>query len=170
MASPNWRPEADVGLKTSMRYCTNCNRITTGDAIFCNICGRSYNLRFCPRLHPNPRAALVCSQCGARELSSPQPRGGSGTYPIVLFAKILPGIVLVIITTFFAFALVEAVISAQETIVSLLVQGGSLLLIGWLIYLVLPDFLQRILRSIGKAILRIRKRGSDHKHTGPRHR
>src|SRR3954470_19115219 len=105
-----------------MRFCTNCNRITTGDAIFCNSCGRSYNLRFCPRLHPNPRAALVCSQCGSRELSSPQPSGGFGSYPIVLLAKILPGLVLVAVTVVVGFALVDALISAQQTIVLLLVQ------------------------------------------------
>jgi hypothetical protein len=153
-----------------MRYCTNCNRITTGDAIFCNICGRSYDVRFCPRLHPNPRAALVCSQCGSRELSSPQPKGGLGSYPIVFLAKVLPGVVLITVTAFLAFALIEALISAQQTVVSLLVQAGVPLLVGWLIYLVLPDLIQRILRTLGRAILRSRKHTSNHKNTGSDHR
>lgn len=57
-----------------MRFCYECGRITAGDPLFCNFCGRSYNVKLCPRHHPNPRIADVCSQCGSRDLSTPQPR------------------------------------------------------------------------------------------------
>ncbi len=57
-----------------MKYCHACHKMTPGDPIFCNFCGSTYNLKFCSRLHPNPRHASVCSQCGSREMSAPQPR------------------------------------------------------------------------------------------------
>src|SRR5437016_220654 len=57
-----------------MKYCHACHKMTPGDPIFCNFCGSTYNLKLCSRLHPNPRHASVCSQCGSREMSAPQPR------------------------------------------------------------------------------------------------
>jgi len=57
-----------------MRYCNQCHRITSGQPLFCNFCGRSYNVKLCPQRHPNPRSAEICSQCGSREMSTPQPR------------------------------------------------------------------------------------------------
>ena len=57
-----------------MNYCHFCHKMTPGDPIFCNFCGSTYNLKLCCRLHPNPRHATVCSQCGSREMSAPQPR------------------------------------------------------------------------------------------------
>lgn len=57
-----------------IKYCFNCNRITAGQALFCNHCGASYDVKLCPRLHVNPRFAEVCSQCGSHELSTPQPK------------------------------------------------------------------------------------------------
>lgn len=59
-----------------MRYCYHCGRITPGDPLFCNVCGRSFDRKLCPRLHPNPRSAEICSRCGSRELSTPQPKVG----------------------------------------------------------------------------------------------
>ncbi len=55
-----------------MRYCFSCRHITSDKPLFCNHCGRSYNVKLCPRLHVNPRRAEACSQCGSRELSTPQ--------------------------------------------------------------------------------------------------
>src|SRR4051812_49409132 len=153
-----------------MRFCTNCNRITTGDALFCNICGRSYDLRFCPRLHPNPRAAQVCSQCGSRELSNPQPKPDLLGYSAEFLSRILPGIVLVVVTGFFGFALFEALISARDVILPLLARAGALLIVGWVVYLVLPAFLQSVVRAIGKSLFNSGKHGSDHKRTGSGHR
>jgi len=57
-----------------MKYCYNCNRITSGTPLFCNFCARSYNVKLCPRKHSNPRKAEACSQCGSRDLSTPQPK------------------------------------------------------------------------------------------------
>jgi hypothetical protein len=57
-----------------MKYCYHCGRITTGEPLFCMFCGRTYDVKLCPRLHVNARFADCCSQCGSRELSTPQPK------------------------------------------------------------------------------------------------
>ncbi len=57
-----------------MKFCYACGKTTTGKPLFCNFCGRSYDQKLCPRLHPNPRKAEACSRCGNRNLSMPQPR------------------------------------------------------------------------------------------------
>src|SRR5258708_617689 len=57
-----------------MKYCYNCDQVTIGEPLFCNFCGRSYDVKLCPRLHVNPRGTRVCSKCGSTELSTPQPR------------------------------------------------------------------------------------------------
>src|SRR6185437_3885572 len=57
-----------------MKYCYQCGRLTAGEPMFCNFCGRSYDVKLCSRLHANPRNAEACSQCGSRDLSTPQPK------------------------------------------------------------------------------------------------
>ena len=57
-----------------MKYCHFCHRLTAGTPLFCEYCGRSYSVKLCPKLHINPRAALVCGQCGSKELSTPAPK------------------------------------------------------------------------------------------------
>ncbi len=57
-----------------MKYCYECGYTTAGEPLFCNYCGRSYDVKLCPKLHVNPRLAEACSQCGSRDLSTPQPK------------------------------------------------------------------------------------------------
>lgn len=56
-----------------MKFCYQCGIVTAGKPLFCNFCGRSYDMKLCPRLHQNPRKAEACSRCGNRNLSIPQP-------------------------------------------------------------------------------------------------
>src|ERR1700757_2953078 len=75
-----------------MKYCYNCNRVTTGENIqFCNFCGRTYDVKLCPRLHVNPRNAQVCSQCGSRDFSTPQPKVSLGARILVVAVTIVLG-------------------------------------------------------------------------------
>jgi len=37
-----------------MKYCYQCGKLTNGDPAFCNHCGRSYDVKLCPRMHQNP--------------------------------------------------------------------------------------------------------------------
>lgn len=57
-----------------MKFCYQCGKASAGDPPFCSKCGRTYDVRLCPRMHRNSRYAKACSQCGSRELSEPQPR------------------------------------------------------------------------------------------------
>jgi len=57
-----------------MKFCYQCGKASAGDPPFCSKCGRTYDVRLCPRLHRNSRFAQACSQCGSRELSEAQPR------------------------------------------------------------------------------------------------
>lgn len=59
---------------TPRKYCYGCNRTTFGEPLYCNFCGRTYSVKVCPRKHLNPRYAGACSQCGSRDLSTPQPK------------------------------------------------------------------------------------------------
>lgn len=90
-----------------MRYCFNCNRITAGEPLYCNFCGRSYDVKLCPRHHANPRSAQACSQCGNRDLSTPQPRVPVWG-PVLQFAlSCIPGLLLGIASLAVLLALVE---------------------------------------------------------------
>src|SRR5579863_8699972 len=83
---------------TSMNYCYQCGHITPGEALFCSSCGRTYDVKLCPRLHPNPRSAEVCSRCGSRELSTPQPRVSIWWKIVEFLAQITFGSLLVYLT------------------------------------------------------------------------
>lgn len=55
-----------------MRYCLYCKRINTDHPLFCQFCGRSFEVRICRSCrHINPLEALTCGRCGGRDLSEP---------------------------------------------------------------------------------------------------
>jgi hypothetical protein len=53
-----------------MKRCTSCFRYATGRPNYCPYCGRTYNVRLCPRGHASPRNVQFCSQCGSDDLST----------------------------------------------------------------------------------------------------
>jgi hypothetical protein len=81
-----------------VKYCYNCGRITVGEPLFCNFCGRSYDVKLCPKLHRNPRGTRVCSNCGSTELSTPQPRVPFWARIVLFLVTLIPGIVISIIS------------------------------------------------------------------------
>src|SRR5215472_12922424 len=93
-----------------MKYCFNCNRITPGAPLFCNYCGRSYDVKLCPRRHANPRTAEACSQCGSRDLSTPQPRRPIWVAPLGFLLSFVPGVFLTIISVLSFFATIAALL------------------------------------------------------------
>src|SRR5437762_9318043 len=93
--------EAIARVKSIMLYCYNCGRITLGEPRFCNFCGRSYDIKLCHRLHPNPREAQVCSECGSRDLTMPQPKVPFLLRAILFMLSILPGIALLAVSVSF---------------------------------------------------------------------
>ena len=80
-------------MKT-MKYCYNCNKITSGEPLYCNFCARSYSVKLCNRGHVNPRNAEACSQCGSRDLSTPQPRTPFWVPVVEYLLSLVPGVFL----------------------------------------------------------------------------
>src|SRR6266849_5536074 len=83
---------------TFMKYCYNCDRVTIGEPLFCNFCGRSYDVKLCPRLHINPRGTRVCSKCGNAELSTPQPRVPFWANIVLFLITLILGILLSLVS------------------------------------------------------------------------
>jgi len=141
-----------------MRYCNQCHRITAGEPLFCNFCGRSYDFKLCPHRHPNPRNAEICSQCGSRELSMPQPRVSFWLAPLVTLLSMLPGLLLALVSVLFVFGIIQALLSNQQLMFQAVV-AGLMLCFLWYLYLHLPHFLRRLL-----ARLFSRSKRDDHDH------
>lgn len=122
-------------------YCYNCGHLTPGEPAFCNFCGRSYDVKRCPRLHANPRNADVCAKCGSRELSRPQPKVPVALKLLAILIRLGLGLLLVSATLAFFVALARS-----PQFHSALVGFGLLLLALWLVWSKLPDWLQNALR------------------------
>jgi RNA polymerase subunit RPABC4/transcription elongation factor Spt4 len=130
-----------------MRYCNQCHKITPGEPLFCNFCGRSYNLKLCPHRHPNPRSAEICSQCGSRDLSMPHPRVPLWLAPLLLILSTLPGLVLIGVTLLFLIGFVNAMASSPQLLLQFMLVGLMLAFL-WYLYMHLPRFLRRFLTRL----------------------
>jgi hypothetical protein len=141
-----------------MLYCNSCHKITPGEPLFCNFCGRSYDLKLCPHRHPNPRSAEICSQRGSRELSTPHPRVSLWLKPILLLMSALPGILLLGVTLLFLIGFVNALGTSQQLLFQFLLLALFLAFL-WYLYLRLPHFLRR---SISKLLTRSKRDHHEH--------
>jgi RNA polymerase subunit RPABC4/transcription elongation factor Spt4 len=141
-----------------MRYCNQCHRITPGEPLFCNFCGRSYDLKLCPHRHPNPRSAEVCSQCGSRELSTPHPRVPIWLSALLALLSALPGVLLLAVTILFALGFLNALITSPQLMFQFMLVGLMLAFV-WYVYMHLPHFLRRFLSRLFR-----RSHGDDHDH------
>jgi len=133
-----------------MRYCTACHNLTAGDPLFCGVCGATYEVRLCPRFHPNPRGALVCSECGSRDLSEPQPEVFFLTRWMWIAGRLWAFVVLLLLSLLVLAAFVDVAVNNQELQAQLL---AILLFLGllWWGYTKLPS---PIRRGIGGLIAR----------------
>jgi RNA polymerase subunit RPABC4/transcription elongation factor Spt4 len=142
-----------------MRYCNQCHKITPGEPLFCNFCGRSYDFKLCPHRHPNPRNAEVCNQCGSRDLSTPHPRVPLWLAPLLVLLSALPGLLLLTVTVLFAFGLLNALLTNQQLLFQFMLVGLMLAFL-WYLYIHLPHFLRR---SLSRLFRRSHKK-DDHVH------
>jgi len=122
-----------------MTYCYHCGRITAGKALFCQSCGRTYDVKLCPRLHVNPRHAEVCAQWGSRELSTPQPKVSFWWKALGLVLQFASGTFLV----FLSLAVLVALLQNS------LVQNGLLALVLllialWAAWSMVPDWFRKL--------------------------
>jgi RNA polymerase subunit RPABC4/transcription elongation factor Spt4 len=141
-----------------MRYCNQCHRITPGEPLFCNFCGRSYDLKLCPSRHPNPRNAEICSQCGSRELSAPHPRVPIWLSALLALLSALPGLLLLAVTILFAVGLVQVLLTNQQVQLQVLLVGLMLAFL-WYLYMHLPHFIRRFISRLFR-----RSHRDDHGH------
>lgn len=132
-----------------MKYCYQCGRMTAGDPLFCNTCGRSYNVKLCPRLHPNPRSAEVCSQCGNRELSQPQPRASFWNRALAYLVIGSVGLVLAYLSIAVLLELLRELLARPEIQSGILGLAILLGLLAWL-WSELPDWFRKLVRRLLK--------------------
>lgn len=129
-----------------MKFCYQCGRITPGEPLYCNSCGRSYDVKLCPRAHVNPRSAEVCSQCGSREFSTPQPRVSVWWKLLEFLVKVFFGAFLVYLTL----AGLGALLTTPQFQNALIVFGILMGLLWWL-WSLLPEWFRKLVRrSIGR--------------------
>jgi len=132
-----------------MKYCFECGRVTSGEPLFCNFCGRTFDVKLCPRLHVNPRIATVCRECGSRELSMPQLRVSVLWHALAYLVRIALGALLVWLSLSVLIAVIKEMLRRPG------VQGGmvllGILLLGlWFLWAMLPDWLRKLIRHIVK--------------------
>lgn len=133
-----------------MNYCWNCKRFTAGEPVFCNHCGSSFSVKLCSRLHPNPRHADVCSQCGSRDLSTPQPRVPFWGRALLKLAPWLVGIPLALVTAVILVQVVSELAARPEF------QAGMAALVilisfVWFLWSQLPEWIRKLIhRAISK--------------------
>jgi RNA polymerase subunit RPABC4/transcription elongation factor Spt4 len=130
-----------------MRYCPQCHRLTTGDPLYCNHCGATYDAKLCPARHLNPRNAEVCAQCGSRDLSTPAPRLALWLRPVLFGLSLLPGIILALLLIMVAVGILNG-IATSARLQGQLVVLFLLLAFLWWIYIHLPKLIQNALRSL----------------------
>jgi len=117
-----------------MRYCWSCKRLTVGKPLFCNHCGKSYDVKYCPRLHENPRGAQACSQCGSRDLSLPQ-RHVPWWRKVTIMLFNLSGVTLLILTVLYGVYMGFQVLSDPYGLLRPMLLGLLLALL-WLLYVI----------------------------------
>ncbi len=129
-----------------MRYCHNCGKVTTGQPLYCQFCGRTYNVKLCPRNHPNSRTATVCSQCGSRELSVPSPRVPFWLRPLMFLLSILPGFILLFVSALFVAAFIRQLFSDSNNLLGLMLVG-LMLGFAWYVWMQLPGFFRKFIHK-----------------------
>jgi hypothetical protein len=130
-----------------MRFCPQCHRLTTGDPLYCNHCGSTYDAKLCPARHLNPRNAQVCSQCGSHDLSAPAPRLPLWLRPVLFTLSLLPGVLLALVLVLVAVGILTQIATNGQIQTQLLILFLLLALLWW-IYIHLPKFIQKALRSL----------------------
>jgi hypothetical protein len=129
-----------------MKYCYECGRMTAGEPRYCQFCGRTYDVKLCPRRHENPRFAEVCSECGSRELSTPQPKVSFVWHALGFLARVTVGVLIAYVLLIFVYELF-ATPRTSDALTALGLLLGALLIL----WAMLPDWFRSFVRrSLGK--------------------
>lgn len=132
-----------------MKLCYSCGRVTAGLPSYCHYCGKTYNVRLCSRGHINSRSANVCSQCGNKELSTPQRKIPFLLKPLIFLLSHLVGIVLIFSLAVFLIYFAYKLFIDPNGLLPLMCLG---LLLGLLffIWMMLPNFIRAPIRWLFK--------------------
>jgi RNA polymerase subunit RPABC4/transcription elongation factor Spt4 len=130
-----------------MKYCFNCNRVTVGDPLFCNFCGKSYNVKLCPRLHVNSRSAEVCSQCGSRDLSTPQPKVPFWGRVLVFLVGVVLWAAFLFLTLLFVLIFLRELFSQTQMLNALVGIGIILAVLLWL-WMQIPPWMRKFMHHL----------------------
>jgi len=132
-----------------MKLCFSCGRVTTGAPSYCHNCGKTYNVKLCSRGHINPRSANVCSQCGSREMSTPQRKIPFLLKPLIFLLSHLVGIVLIFsLVAFVGFFIYKLFIDPNGLLPLMCI--GLLLGLLFLFWMMLPNFIRSPIRWLFK--------------------
>lgn len=140
-----------------MKFCYQCGRVTAGKPLYCNSCGRSYNVKLCPRGHANPRSAEVCSQCGSRDLSAPQPRVPLQIQLLALLLSFFPGVLLVLVSLLVAVLVIRELLANPQWLLALVPLVIAVAILAW-IWSELPLWFRNLVRRL---LRRKRKEGHE---------
>jgi RNA polymerase subunit RPABC4/transcription elongation factor Spt4 len=143
-----------------VKFCFNCGRITPGDPLFCNYCGRSYDIKLCQRMHPNPRRAEVCSRCGSRDFSTPQPLRPVWAPVLQFLLSAIPGFFLVLASVALVLFFLIAVLSNPNALLSFMFIGIALAIL-WSVWSQIPQLFRRAIYSFLKRMRDGGERGGD---------
>ncbi len=146
-----------------MRLCANCYQITAGKPLFCNKCGRSYNIRLCSHFHRNPRAAQICSQCGSKDLSMPQPKVPLLLRPFVFLIGLRPGLLFLLIAGVYLVFYIHKLLTDPNGLLSLMLIGLYLGLL-LLLWMVLPKGLRNFAGRIAGLFFKGKNKDEPKKH------
>jgi hypothetical protein len=138
-----------------MKYCYNCDRITAGEPLFCNFCGRSYDVKLCPRMHPNPRKAQACSKCGSRDFSTPQPKVPWWAPLLEIVLSSIPGVILTLASVLAVLAVLREILTNPAALVALALPLISLAIL-WGMWKQIPAWFRKAIYDLLK-----RKRDRD---------
>ena len=130
-----------------MKYCYQCGHMTSGEPLFCLFCGASYDAKLCPRLHVNPRYAEVCSQCGSRDLSVPQPKVPFWGKILVALVTVLLWIVLLTFTFLLALVFLKQVFTSPNLLGDLIGIAFILALLWW-IWMQIPLWMRKTMHRL----------------------
>ena len=128
-----------------MRYCSSCHRWFSARPTYCPACGRTWDVKLCPRGHENDANSNnnYCSTCGSPDLS--QCSGKERWFSIMLgFLTGKAGMITII-----SFAiLMLCSISKQgfELLMSFVLAIGVLIIGVWVAFSMMPSFLKSVLR------------------------
>lgn len=98
----------------------------------------------------------MCSQCGSRDLSTPEPNVPLWATFVEIILQYGPGLLLLVITVLFGLAFLQALLTSDEFLGRFLVLTLVLAIVWWL-YMKLPRFVRR---GIGQGVRKLSGRNS----------